>query len=307
MGREVPDFQKEQLRNLKKRSKSNRRGFFKKLLFPLGASLFAWLYLRFEANWIEITRKKILIPGLKNKVSIKLLHLSDLHFSSAVSLEDIDFALREGFSQNPDACVITGDFITEQISESEMKEYSQLLAKYAQAIPIFASLGNHDGGEWAEKNGGFKNTRAIEYLLKKSGIKLLHNQRESIYIKGQALSIAGVGDLWSKTCKPNQCLPGKFSRTSSGPSILLCHNPDAKSLLKDFKWDLMLCGHTHGGQLKIPFLNWTPFAPVNDRSMVEGLHKWNGRQIYITRGVGNLLGLRFNCRPEVSLLELASV
>ena len=62
----------------------------------------------------------------------------------------------------------------------------------------------------------------------------------------------------------------------------------------------MLCGHTHGGQFKIPFLNWTPFAPVQDHSMVEGLHSWKKRQIHITRGVGNLWGVRLNCRPEVS-------
>lgn len=307
MAKEVPDFQKEQLKKLKKRSTRNRRGFFKKFILGLVATLSAWLYLRFEANWLETTKKKVLIPGLKNKVPIKLLHLSDFHFSNTVSLEDIDFALREGFSHNPDACVITGDFITSQISETEVKQYSELLNNYAQAVPIFASLGNHDGGEWAGKNGGFKNTRAMEYMLKKAGIKLLQNQRESIFLKGQALSIAGVGDLWSKSCKPQQCLPANSSRTSSGPSILLSHNPDAKNLLKDFKWDLMLCGHTHGGQLKIPFSDWTPFAPVEDHSMVEGLHQWNGRQIHITRGVGNLWGLRFNCRPEISLLELAPV
>ena len=68
----------------------------------------------------------------------------------------------------------------------------------------------------------------------------------------------------------------------------------------------MLCGHTHGGQLKIPFINLTPFAPVRDQSIVEGLHDWKQRQIYITRGVGNIWGVRLNCRPEVSLLELSS-
>ena len=116
MAKEVPDFQKEQLKKLKKRSTRNRRGFFKKFILGLVATLSAWLYLRFEANWLETTKKKVLIPGLKNKVPIKLLHLSDFHFSNTVSLKDIDFALREGFSHNPDACVITGDFITSQIS-----------------------------------------------------------------------------------------------------------------------------------------------------------------------------------------------
>lgn len=66
----------------------------------------------------------------------------------------------------------------------------------------------------------------------------------------------------------------------------------------------MLSGHTHGGQIVVPLLGWRPFAPVRDLRYVEGLHEWSGRQIYTTRGVGNLHGLRFNCPPEVSVLEV---
>ena len=65
----------------------------------------------------------------------------------------------------------------------------------------------------------------------------------------------------------------------------------------------MLCGHTHGGQCDLMFLG-TPFAPVRDKRFVQGLHRWEDRWIHITRGVGNLHGMRFNCRPEVSLLTL---
>ena len=68
----------------------------------------------------------------------------------------------------------------------------------------------------------------------------------------------------------------------------------------------MLAGHTHGGQFRIPFVNFAPFAPVKDLSMTEGLHSSHGKPIFITRGVGNVYGVRINCRPEVSLLELAN-
>lgn len=306
MPKEVPDFQKEKLKKIQKKKYSDRRGFIKKFSLGIGAFFTTFLYLRFEANWLEITRKKILLPKLSNKTPIKLLHLSDLHFSKSVSLEDIDFALREGFSLSPDACVITGDFITDQKNDNELQQLTLLLAKYAHLVPTFASLGNHDGGVWAGSHGGFMNTAKVESMLSKAGIKLLHNQRESIYLRGQSISIAGLGDLWSKDCRPDQCLTRTSSKSNSGTSILLCHNPDAKELLTPYKWDLMLCGHTHGGQFKIPFLNWTPFAPVKDHSMVEGLHFWKNRQVHITRGVGNLWGVRFNCRPEVSLLELSA-
>ncbi|MDR1191385.1 MAG: hypothetical protein LBK60_06960 [Verrucomicrobiales bacterium] len=65
----------------------------------------------------------------------------------------------------------------------------------------------------------------------------------------------------------------------------------------------MVCGHTHGGQTRLPFIG-TPFAPVKDQRYVAGLNEWHGRRIYTSRGVGNLHGVRFNCRPEVTLLEL---
>ncbi|MDG0965039.1 MAG: phosphodiesterase YaeI [Opitutales bacterium] len=306
MQREVPDFQQEQLKKNKNKSSTSRRGFLRKIILGLGTVLASFFYLRFEANWLEVTKKKVLIPKLRNKVPIKLLHLSDLHFSNSVSLEDIDFAFRQGFSLSPDACVITGDFITDQKSNQELEELGKLLRMYANIVPTFASLGNHDGGEWAGAHGGFTNTQKVESMLARAGIKLLHNQKESIYLNGQSLTIAGVGDLWSKTCRPERCLTKVSSRSNSGTSLVLCHNPDAKKILINYKWDLMLCGHTHGGQLKIPFLGWTPFAPVQDHSLVEGLHSWKERQIHITRGVGNLWGVRLNCRPEVSLLELSS-
>ena len=76
--------------------------------------------------------------------------------------------------------------------------------------------------------------------------------------------------------------------------------PDSKEHLRKYPWDLMLCGHTHGGQCDLVF--GTPFAPVRNKRYVRGLHPWNDRWIHTTKGVGNLHGLRFNCRPEVSLL-----
>ena len=310
MEREVPDYQISQNQKREKNrnhlKKESRRGFLFKSILGLGSLVGSYLYLRFEANWLETTRKKVVIHSLKNKAPIRLLHLSDLHFSNTVSLENIDFALHTAYSLLPDICVITGDFITDQKTDNELKDMSRILSKYARKIPTFASLGNHDGGEWAGSRGGPKSSQKIEQMLKFSGIKLLQNQINSIYVKGHPITIAGVGDLWSKTCLPHKCLTKNLKTESQRTVLLLCHNPDAKELLKDYRWDLMLCGHTHGGQLKIPFTNWTPFAPVQDRSMVEGLFSWKGRQIHITRGIGNLWGFRLNCRPEISMLELSS-
>ena len=122
-----------------------------------------------------------------------------------------------------------------------------------------------------------------------------------ITINHQKLRMVGLGDLWSKQMRPEDVL---FKRrlTEKIPVIVLSHNPDGNRSLAHYQWDLVLCGHTHGGQLRIPLIG-APFAPVKDDRYVEGLHNLNGRWIHVTRGVGNVHGIRINCRPQISLIE----
>ncbi|MDX2181273.1 MAG: metallophosphoesterase [Bryobacteraceae bacterium] len=94
-----------------------------------------------------------------------------------------------------------------------------------------------------------------------------------------------------------------YGDSDSPPTILLSHNPDSKALLAKFDWDLMLSGHTHGGQVVVPILGWNP-APVYDRRYLRGLYEWKARRIYISRGVGSGFPMRFNARPDVSILDL---
>jgi predicted MPP superfamily phosphohydrolase len=137
-------------------------------------------------------------------------------------------------------------------------------------------------------------------MLAQAGIAVLHNESRHLSVGNWRLAIAGVGDLWNRELDASAAFANVVPETVN---VLLCHNPDAKSKVRDFPWDLMLCGHTHGGQCKIPFVG-TPFAPVRDHRFVEGLHRWEERWLHVSKGVGNLHGLRFNCRPEVSLLTL---
>ena len=119
-------------------------------------------------------------------------------------------------------------------------------------------------------------------------------------MRDREVQLVGVGDLWAGELDPARAFEGADGSTT----IALTHNPDSKDALSFYKWALMLCGHTHGGQVALPLIG-RPLAPVRDRRFVAGLHAWRDRQIYITRGVGNLYGLRLNCRPEVSLLRLS--
>ena len=275
--------------------KISRRRFLGGVSFAAAGTLG---YARFiEAERLQTSR--ITVP-ISNGVRtpLKLLHLSDLHASGAVSLSYLDGAMTRALAWKPDVICVTGDFITRRFDNAA--DYARILRRLAEAAPCYASLGNHDGGRWAGEHGGHSDLEWISGLLRQSGITLLHNTAAHLAVRDWPLNLVGIGDLWSAQFDP----PAGFRHAREGsPTILLSHNPDTKTALLRHRWDLMLCGHTHGGQLRLPLLG-TPFAPVEDKRFVDGLHRWNERWIHITKGVGSLYGLRINCPPEVSCLTL---
>ena len=311
MERESPDFKEEQAKKSRLRRKKEstpRRSWLKKTIAGALALVGGIAYLRFESNWLETTQKTVALPTFPKGRKIRILHLSDFHFSKTVSIEDIDLALQKGLERKPNLMMITGDFITDELTPENSGKLADCLREYTRQVSTFACLGNHDGGTWSKKRGGYASPERVKSMLKAANVNLLENSSKRLSLPGQTLVLSGVGDYWSEACKPKGLLRplSTPARSSGETTILLCHNPDAKELLKNYQWDLMLSGHTHGGQMKIPFLGYAPLAPVMDRSMTEGLHDWEGRKIHVTRGVGNLYGIRFNCRPEISLLDLVS-
>jgi predicted MPP superfamily phosphohydrolase len=217
-----------------------------------------------------------------------------------VPLSLIESAVTLGLHEKPDVICLTGDFITgkEDLSGGT---YARTLSRLSACAPTFAVLGNHDGGVWARERGGYTDHGAVETLLERSGIHLLHNVSRQIQVRSARMTIAGVGDLWADEISPRPA----FSGLDAGlPVVLLSHNPDSKDVLDNFTWDLMLSGHTHGGQIIIPF-DGPRFAPVLDKRYVAGLGAWGSRQIHVSRGIGSVGGVRFRCRPEVNLLTLS--
>lgn len=277
--------------------KVSRRSFMACLA---STPLAAFAYMRAgEPDWFDVTEKSVAINRFD--APLRVLHLSDFHASEAVSLQSIEHAIDTALLQNADLAVITGDFITWHLENEP--EYQRILSKLSTELPTFACIGNHDGGKWAGSSHGYRNFSKVQRLLEQSGITFLFNQSAQLKLKGQSLRIVGLGDWWSNDTKPEGVLHQK--RPDDEAIIVLSHNPDSKSSLKPYDWDLMCCGHTHGGQLVIPIIDLRPFLPVRDKSFPEGLLTWGQRHIHITRGIGNLHGMRFNCRPEISILNLS--
>ena len=249
-----------------------------------------------EALWLEVNRRKVRISGLR--ATIRILHLSDLHFSFVVPLAVIYHAIAVGLAEKPDLICITGDFIT-MGSDFASRDYASTLRRLSASAATFAVLGNHDGGVWSRAYEGRDNHRDVDRLLADSGIEMLHNRSIPVMVRDFALTLVGTGDLWSEEVDADQA----FKEVKGGPTVLLHHNPDGKNLVARKPWDLMLSGHTHGGQVIVPFRG-PSYAPVADKRYVEGLKPWGDRQIHTSKGVGNVWGVRFRCRPEVTLLEV---
>ena len=196
--------------------------------------------------------------------------------------ESIDLALAE----KPDLVCLTGDFVTSgEVYDAD--NFGPALRRLSNACPTFACNGNHD-------------MDTVDAWIQSLGIEMLVNRSLPVEVGGVRLAITGIGDVWRKLCRPYEAFrdapPCDFH-------IALSHNPDSKSRLVDHPWNLLLSGHTHGGQMRLPVLG-TPLAPVHDKSMTEGLHEWKGRHVHVSRGVGSLWGIRLNCPPDVSVIDL---
>ena len=278
--------------------RTSRRRFIKGAL-ALGSTGVATAgYMRFwESGWLEINRHEV--PLGDNGEPVRLLHLSDLHASRVVSLEYLRHAIDVGLEQQPDLICLTGDYITWKYERYD--EYSRVLAILSDAAPTFACLGNHDGGKWAGESRGYPDSNHVRGVLSNADITLLHNETHTLEVNMRELNLVGLGDVWNGEFDAAKAFAAKTK--PEVPTIVLSHNPDTKKQLTPYEWQLMLSGHTHGGQVWVPGIG-APFAPVRDKRYVKGLHEWEGRWLHITKGVGNLHGVRLNCRPEVSLLTL---
>ena len=220
-----------------------------------------------------------------------------MHAGDAVDTDYLIDAVERVSSLEPSLTVITGDFMTCRSPEHIDTVTSVLEHLRPGPLGCVAIFGNHDYTlGWSRKDVA----DALERRLSQLDIHVLRNECRVV----EGLQIVGLDDFWSPCFKPDAIIPKVDWRR---PALTLCHNPDAvdrPALAACRGW--ILSGHTHGGQCKPPFLP-PPLLPVANRRYTAGeFTLTNDRRLYINRGLGHLLRVRFNVRPEITVFHLHS-
>lgn len=218
----------------------------------------------------------------------RAVHLSDLHLDHYLPRHDMIVSMVRDL--RPNWIFVTGDLLN--VPEG-LPHLFRFLAQLRSIAPVFMTLGNHDHysgvpiGHYAE-------------LADRHKLTLLINQTVFIPTDEGELAIVGVDDP-SLHRADLDCLP---PRTEGRYTLLLAHAPNILEQLEEHHHvDLVLCGHSHGGQWRFPGVP-TFWLPPGCNGRIEGPQQARGRRLYVNRGLGwSFLPLRFNCRPEIVLLE----
>jgi len=288
------------------KSKLSRRDFLNILkyfflsLFPLGSG--SLIYSVFgEPQWLDVEQLEIVLPRLPKSFSgLRIVHISDIHIGGWMNRERLSDVIELAKKQKPDLVVMTGDYVighswTKNLDEAAqdfIDEVSKLTADYL----VLGVLGNHDHWTDAEK---------VRTMLSRCGVVELNNAVYSLRRGEDRLHIAGVDDVRENKARLDdvyKLLP------DTGGAMLLAHEPDFVDISsqKD-RFDLQLSGHSHGGQVVIPFYG-PIILPYLGRKYPSGLYKVGRMWQYTNRGVGMTEpAVRFNCRPEITVLTLRSI
>ncbi len=270
--------------------------------------LTAWAFF-LEPRWYVLRTVKIRqVKKLKHPITI--LHLSDIHFIKKIGHKKSFFQRLSML--NPDLIFVTGDVIDCDDGISTAAQYlSGLRARYG----TFLVLGNHDYYDYRtwdnisyhlmlQKNSPHRNdAERFVKAMQQIGVKVLVNESVEFNVHGAQVLIGGTDDPVTQKVEFEQALRGLSPKTFN---ILLTHQADALLKLSHGGLDLVCAGHTHGGQIRIPF-----FGPIFcdsklPRRFVSGLHLYKGIHLFVSRGLGagRHLFPRFACRPEAVMLEL---
>jgi len=283
----------------KQKKRISRRTFLKvagaaAIGFPLYAAEVSRHEINIERHTIHLTRLPDAFHGFR------IVQISDFHYGEFTEPYFLREIVRHVNRLKPDAVVFNGDYVTMGFLPQESTiRHAEPCAEILSGVtcPLrFAVLGNHDS-TYAQP--------AVVSALANHRLSLLFNSNLPLERDGKRLWFAGTGDACHKQVDLDKAVP-KASRAGGEPVILLVHEPDILPEVAPYGADLMLSGHTHGGQIRFPLIP-PLFLPVLGRRYIEGLFRRGTTQLYVTRGIGAVgVPMRFNCPPEITEITLSA-
>lgn len=248
---------------------------------------------KIEPIWFEVKQVEIKLPKLDRAFDgYRIVQISDLHAGDGTDRSQLERVVATVNAQQPDLVVITGDHIT-RIPKQHL-ELLDTLAKLQPRDRTLSILGNHDV---------HNDPAPVRAAIKKAGITLLENSLYTLKRDRATLHIAGVGDVFFKQDRLDLILA---QLPSTGAAIMLAHEPDfADRAAATGRFGLQLSGHSHGGQVRIPFSDG--YVPALAEKYPLGQYQVGEMVQYTNRGIGMVkLYARFNCRPEISVFNLVA-
>lgn len=259
-----------------------------------GLALYAGEISRHELSVEEHTFQIARLPDAFR--GMRIVQVSDFHYADFTEPFFVRETVRRVNQLRPDMVLMTGDFVSfGPLPISWARRHAVGCAAILSGIecPLrYASLGNHDYVVGAEYVAG---------PLRENGIPVVINTAVPLERGADRLWLAGLGSV----CAGDADLARALSPTTREPVILMAHEPDILPDVARSGVDLMLSGHTHGGQVRLPLLPLF-HLPEYGRKYIEGLFRMGRTQLYVNRGIGAVgVPFRFRCPPEITVITLA--
>ncbi|HEX8463344.1 MAG TPA: metallophosphoesterase [Abditibacterium sp.] len=263
----------------------------------VGAGSLAWgRYV--EPDWVEVEQIELTLPRLGRAFDgFRIAQISDIHIEGGEMQAHFPDICRKVCAQNADAIVITGDFIT-NLGDWQDAALLPGLRLLQAPLGVFAVLGNHDHSLTTGQPD--RSANLVRRTLAQAQIRELQNEHTSWHRDGQSLHLCGLDDRYVMD------LPKLLAKLpAAGAAILLQHQPDvADEVAQTKRFDLMLSGHSHGGQIALPFFG-PMFLPFGARTYPCGFYQVGNLMLYTNRGLGTIdIPIRFCSRPEITVFTL---
>ena len=257
-----------------------------------------------EPGRVRLRTQPFALPGLPPALEgLKVIHLTDLHLGRFISVAYLAEVVRQCNALRPDLVLLTGDYV--HGSGRFIDPVAGIIGGLRPRFGLVGVLGNHDYWEGA---------RHSRRALRRVGVRLVDNDRVWVGPNGlhttasadAGLCVAGVGDLWEERVDVDAALDGVDPTL---PRLLLSHNPDVAELASvratPHRVDLMLAGHTHGGQVRLPGTRALITPSRHGNKYAHGLVQGPAFPVNVSAGLGlTILPVRFLVPPEIVLLTL---